>query len=219
MKADLARDGSEAIAAVLEKRYDLVLMDVQMPVVDGVTATQEIRSQVPADRQPVICGLTAHATTEYRDICLRAGMNGYLIKPLDPEKLRELVADLSARPVFPEAAASDLRLLELSSAATMNLPAEAVREVIVSRVTPEVFQSLNAAGAVRVSTRSGGDEWHGNLFGSLQDKILGLAGFPSSDSDYSRQQYGFGGGGAMIKDKAFLFIGGERTKQDGFLPA
>ena len=108
---------------------------------------------------------------------------------------------------------------ETKGAATMNLPAEAVREVIVSRVTPEVFQSLNAAGAVRVSTRSGGDEWHGNLFGGLQDKILGLAGFPSGDSNYSRQQYGFGGGGAVIKDKAFLFIGGERTKQDGFLPA
>jgi hypothetical protein len=106
---------------------------------------------------------------------------------------------------------------ETKGAATMNLPAEAVREVIVSRVTPEVFQSLNAAGAVRVSTRSGGDEWHGNLFGGLQDKILGLAGFPSG-SDYSRQQYGFGGGGALIKDKAFLFIGGERTKQDGVLP-
>ncbi len=106
---------------------------------------------------------------------------------------------------------------ETKGAATMNLPAEAVRDVIVSRVTPEVFQSLNAAGAVRVSTRSGGDEWHGNLFGDLQDKILGLAGFPSG-SDYSRQQYGFGGGGAVIKDKAFLFIGGERTKQDGVLP-
>ncbi len=106
---------------------------------------------------------------------------------------------------------------ETKGAATMNLPTEAVGEVIVSRVMPEVFQSLNAAGAVRVSTRSGGDEWHGNLFGGLQDKILGLAGFPSG-SDYSRQQYGFGGGGAVIKDKAFLFIGGERTKQDGGLP-
>jgi hypothetical protein len=105
---------------------------------------------------------------------------------------------------------------ETKGAATMNLPAEAVREVIVSRVTPAVFQSLNAAGAVRVSTRSGGDEWHGNLYGDLQDKILGLAGFPSG-SDYSRQLYGFGGGGAVIKDKAFLFIGGERTKQDGVL--
>jgi len=74
----------------------------------------------------------------------------------------------------------------------MNLPAEAVREAIVSRATPEVFQSLNATGAVRVATRSGGEEWHGNLFGNLRDRSAGLAGFPSGDPKYSRQQYGFG---------------------------
>ncbi len=107
---------------------------------------------------------------------------------------------------------------ETRGAAELNLPAEAVREVIVSRATPELFQSLNATGAVRVTTRSGGDEWHGNLFGNLRDQPLGLAGFPSGPDDYSRQQYGFGAGGAVINDKAFLFVGGERTKQDGFLP-
>jgi hypothetical protein len=107
---------------------------------------------------------------------------------------------------------------ETKGASTLNLPAEAVREVIISRVTPDMFQSLNAAGAVRVTTRSGGDEWHGNLFGNLQDRILGLAGFPSGNPGYSRQQYGFGAGGAVIQDKAFLFIGGERSKQDGVLP-
>jgi hypothetical protein len=108
---------------------------------------------------------------------------------------------------------------ETRGAATMNLPAEAVQEVVVSRVTPPLFQSLNAAGAVQVTTRSGGEDWHGNLFGNLRDQFLGLAGFPAGPSDYSRQQYGFGGGGAVIKDKAFLFIGAERTKQDGFMPA
>lgn len=106
---------------------------------------------------------------------------------------------------------------ETKGAAIMNLPAEAVREVIVSRATPELFQSLNATGAVRATTRSGGDEWHGNLFGNMREQFLGLAGFPSHD-DYSRQQYGFGAGGALIKDKAFLFISGERTKQDGLMP-
>ncbi len=107
---------------------------------------------------------------------------------------------------------------ETRGASTLALPAEAVREVIVSRVAPELFQSLNATGAVRITTRSGGDEWHGNLFGNLEDQVFGLAGFPSGNSDYSRQQYGFGAGGAVIKDKAFLFVGGERSKQDGFLP-
>ena len=107
---------------------------------------------------------------------------------------------------------------ETRGASTLNLPADAVREVIVSRVTPELFQSLNASGAVRVTTRSGEDEWHGDLFGNLRDRVAGLAGFPSGSPKYSRQQYGFGAGGAVIKDKAFLFIGGERTKQDGVLP-
>jgi Carboxypeptidase regulatory-like domain len=107
---------------------------------------------------------------------------------------------------------------ETRGASTLSLPAEAVREVIVSRVMPEVFQSLNAAGAVRVTTRSGGDEWHGNLFGNVRDRVVGLAGFPAGNPKYSRQQYGFGGGGAVIKDKAFLFVGGERSKQDGVLP-
>ncbi len=107
---------------------------------------------------------------------------------------------------------------ETKGASTMNLPAEAVREAIVSRATPEVFQSLNATGAVRVATRSGGEEWHGNLFGNLRDRSAGLAGFPSGDPKYSRQQYGFGAGGAVIQDKAFLFVGGERSKQDGDLP-
>jgi len=107
---------------------------------------------------------------------------------------------------------------ETRGASTLNLPADAVREVIVSRVTPELFQSLNATGAVRVTTRSGEDEWHGDLFGNLRDRSAGMAGFPSGNPKYSRQQYGLGAGGAVIKDKAFLFIGGERSKQDGVLP-
>src|SRR5260370_25386256 len=106
---------------------------------------------------------------------------------------------------------------ETKGAATLNLPAEAVREVIVSRVTPELFQSLNAGGAVRVTTRSGGDEWHGNLFGNLRDRFAGLAGFPSGSPKYSRQQYGFGAGGALVKDKAFLFIGGGDPRTDSGL--
>ena len=100
VKADLAADGAQAIAAVVEKRYDLVLMDVQMPEVDGLAATREIRSRLPADRQPVIVGLTAHATTEYREICVNAGMNGYLTKPLEREKLRELIEELSSHAQF-----------------------------------------------------------------------------------------------------------------------
>ena len=103
---------------------------------------------------------------------------------------------------------------ETKGASTTNLPAEAVREVTVSRAMPEEFQSLNAAGAVRVTTRSGGEEWHGNLFGNLRDQVLGLAGFPSGGSGYSRQQYGFGAGGAVDQGQA-VFIYRRRTRQTG----
>ena len=104
VKPDLVGDGSQAIAAVMGNHYDLVLMDVQMPEIDGLAATREIRKSLPLDSQPVIFGLTAHATTEYRDICLNAGMNGYLTKPLDPEKLRSLIEELSKRSQLPELA-------------------------------------------------------------------------------------------------------------------
>ena len=98
IKADLARDGAEAIAAAIEHPYDLILMDVQMPNVDGVTATREIRTRLSANRQPVIFGLTAHATSEYRDMCLDSGMNGYLTKPLSAKPIRKLIGELSRRP-------------------------------------------------------------------------------------------------------------------------
>ena len=107
---------------------------------------------------------------------------------------------------------------ETKGGATTALPADAVSEVVVSRVTPEVFQSLNATGSVRIDTRSGGENWHGDLFGNLRNQSLGLAGFPSGNSDYSREQYGFGAGGAILKGKGYLFFAGERTNQDGSLP-
>ncbi|MGO9257563.1 MAG: ATP-binding protein [Bryobacteraceae bacterium] len=96
VKADLARDGAQAIAAAEENPYDLVLMDVEMPEVDGLAATREIRRRLPPGRQPAIFGLTAHATPEYRDICLNAGMDGRLTKPLESDRLRELITELSA---------------------------------------------------------------------------------------------------------------------------
>lgn len=95
--ADFVTDGRQAISAVSKARYDLVLMDVEMPEMDGLTATQQIRASLTADLQPAIFGLTAHAEIEYRDICLRAGMNGCLTKPLEPEKLQSLITELSNR--------------------------------------------------------------------------------------------------------------------------
>jgi PAS domain S-box-containing protein len=87
--ADLAGNGVEAIEKLREHRYDVVLMDVQMPVMDGLTAVRKIRCEFPRDRQPQVIALTAHAMNDDIQRCREAGMDGYLSKPLRVPKLGE----------------------------------------------------------------------------------------------------------------------------------
>ncbi len=84
--ADVAHDGAQAIAAVEATDYNVVLMDVQMPELDGLTATRRIRSQWP-DRQLHIVAMTANAMAGDREACLAAGMNDYVSKPIKPAEL------------------------------------------------------------------------------------------------------------------------------------
>ncbi len=85
--ADAVDNGEEAVAALTASRYDLVLMDIHMPRMDGLTATRFIRAQIPAARQPRIVALTASAMLEDRQACTEAGMDGYLVKPFRQEQL------------------------------------------------------------------------------------------------------------------------------------
>ena len=139
---------------------------------------------------------------------LDAGKAGYQALSINSQWGRTVHYD------FDEVEAMD----ETKGTAIASLPADGVQEVIVTKNQPEVFQSLNAVGSVRLRTRSGGEDWHGQMFGNFRTRPLGLAGFPAGDPHYSRQQYGFAAGGAVIKDKMFLYFGSERTKQDGVLP-
>lgn len=86
--ADVAANGKEAIEMLDQIPYNLVLMDCQMPILDGYAATQAIRAQ-PSQRQTVIIALTANAMLEDRERCLAAGMDDYLSKPISKEKLSE----------------------------------------------------------------------------------------------------------------------------------
>jgi CheY-like chemotaxis protein len=88
-QAEIAVNGREAIQALSKKLYDLVLMDIQMPEMDGLQATAEIRnlsSSVISHDIPIIA-LTAHAMKGYREKCEQAGMNDYITKPIDPDEL------------------------------------------------------------------------------------------------------------------------------------
>jgi signal transduction histidine kinase/CheY-like chemotaxis protein len=82
----LVNNGQEAVNAVKENEYDAVLMDVQMPVMDGYTATREIRKDERFKELPIIA-MTAHAMAGDEDKSLQAGMNGHVTKPIDPDQL------------------------------------------------------------------------------------------------------------------------------------
>jgi PAS domain S-box-containing protein len=85
--ADLVENGIEAVAAVERHGYDFVLMDLQMPELDGLEATRRILARHPADSAPRIAALTANAMAEDRAMCMAAGMHDYLSKPIRPEEL------------------------------------------------------------------------------------------------------------------------------------
>jgi PAS domain S-box-containing protein len=83
---DLAENGAEAVRMVRENDYDIVLMDMQMPVMDGIEATRILRSNPRFESLPIIA-MTANALVSDREMCLEAGMNDHIAKPIDPDQL------------------------------------------------------------------------------------------------------------------------------------
>ena len=86
-KADVVSNGREAVQALQRKNYDVILMDVQMPEMDGLEATRAI-SEMTLEKRPRILAMTAYALDGDREICLNAGMDGYISKPVQIEELR-----------------------------------------------------------------------------------------------------------------------------------
>jgi CheY-like chemotaxis protein len=96
VKVEIARNGKEAITRLAraqrdgERAIDLVLMDIMMPEMDGLTAMREIRKQAAWQRLPIIA-LTAKAMRDDQEKCMNAGANDYIAKPLDVERLLSLL--------------------------------------------------------------------------------------------------------------------------------
>ena len=98
---ELAQNGALAVQRVERESYELVLMDLQMPVMDGIEATAEIRRiEISSGRHIAIVALTAHAIAEYRQRFLDAGADGYLSKPFSPDQLYAAIE--SMRPLTDE---------------------------------------------------------------------------------------------------------------------
>ncbi|MGF7002705.1 PAS domain S-box-containing protein [Lachnospiraceae bacterium PFB1-21] len=90
IEVSTAGDGLEALEALKKSAFDVVLMDVQMPRMDGLTATEEIRKQKKYHDLPIIA-VTAHASPEHREESRRSGMNGHLTKPVEVDELYQTV--------------------------------------------------------------------------------------------------------------------------------
>ncbi len=96
--ADVVANGLEAVEAVGRQPYDLVLMDVHMPEMDGIEASKAIRQRLPADRCPRIVAVTAGVTSEELSACREAEMDGFVAKPFNPSDIaRELTATVEIR--------------------------------------------------------------------------------------------------------------------------
>ncbi len=95
--ADFAGNGLEALEALQKKTYDFILMDCQMPELDGYDATGEIRRRERGTRHTWIIAMTAHAMVGDRDRCLAAGMDDYIAKPVSTEVLRDAIERFAQR--------------------------------------------------------------------------------------------------------------------------
>lgn len=153
---EIANDGAEAVSISREQRFDLILMDMQMPVMDGIEATKRIIAERGPSADVPIIAMTANASDDDRRRCLDAGMQGFESKPVTLERLKKMIAHTtsSARESAPAAATTTapqkLELPELDFAEIpLHMPAlgiegldEARHAELVDALGEEVFQEL-----------------------------------------------------------------------------
>jgi PAS domain S-box-containing protein len=147
--ADVAANGLEALAALERQPYDVVLMDVQMPELDGLDATRRICERWPPESRPHIVAMTANALPEDREACFAAGMNDYVAKPIRAD---ELAAALKrAKPLRNGPAGAEETAIKLDADALQNLRDlggdDFLREVVEAFLTdaPALIASLRSS--------------------------------------------------------------------------
>lgn len=151
---DAAGNGLEALAALESGLYDIVLMDCQMPLMDGYEATVELRRrEQESGRRVTVIAMTAHALEAERERCLAAGMDDYLCKPVKSEELRQMLVRWESRAPSEEAASRVMLTDEPDAEPPVNL--EQLLDVsgsdeLVLRELVELFLAQTTEGLARL---------------------------------------------------------------------
>ena len=144
---EVAANGLEALSAVQKSVFDLVLMDVQMPYMDGIEATRKIREELGLRKLPIIA-MTAHAMTGDRERCINAGMNDYVSKPVNPTTLVHTIMkyiDAALEPVVVPAEVPVVALAAGTPAIPEIAPLQAIDRGLAARLTDNdtgLFQGM-----------------------------------------------------------------------------
>ena len=154
-RADVASNGLEVLEALRRQAYDVILMDIQMPQMDGLEVARCIRQEWPPNQRPRIIAVTANAMLGDREICVEAGMDDYISKPIKAEELSKALLrehlELDSRRTQPntEPVAVDSQVIQ----AFRNMVGEDATDIFVELVnsylqeTPKVIQAMQAAVA------------------------------------------------------------------------
>ncbi len=144
-RADVAANGLEGLDALARQDYDVVLMDIQMPELDGLGATKRLRSELPEVRQPWVIAMTANAMEGEREVALAAGMNEVVTKPVRIERLAEALA--ASQPLAGSRPLTDGRPLADVARQEARTPPDAATEPALS--TPPVSPEAASRAADR----------------------------------------------------------------------
>ena len=152
-RPDVAGNGAEVLEALRARPYDLVLMDVRMPEMDGMTATRRIRADLPAERQPFIVAMTANVMAEDREACRDAGMDEFMSKPIRVAELARVLRRarraVAPAPSFEGLALDDIETLRQLAADVPGSFVEIVDEYLAAaeRLLGELAGALAASSA------------------------------------------------------------------------
>lgn len=152
--ADVVSNGFEVLAALRRQRYDVVFMDLQMPKMDGLSATRCICEEWTPELRPRIVAMTANATQSYAQACFDAGMNGYISKPIQLAELRQILSHQGSEPIVsspPTLHSSSTPIDASVLAALKKMIGDRADAVIVELIdcyledTPKLLQTITAA--------------------------------------------------------------------------